>query len=110
MVRIPRSQPERRRRLHVCAVCGWHFVVPAAWAPHGAQHFWIRLRCGECGTVREVVIDDAAAQRYDRDLARGMGEIALTLKQLEHAHMAQEAEVLAAALRLDLIDAGDFAR
>jgi phosphoserine phosphatase len=68
------------------------------------------LRCGWCGTSREVVVADAAAQRYDADLDRGTREIAATLRRLEHERMAEEADAFATALRLDLLGAGTSPR
>ena len=70
----------------------------------------MRLRCGECESIGEVVVSDATAQRYDRRLDKGMSEIALILRRLEREAMARDAETFATALELDLLDAGDFAR
>jgi hypothetical protein len=106
----PRARANPRQRMHLCRYCGSDFVVPVKWAPFSNEDFWIRLRCGECEGIAEAIVDDATAQRYDLDLAVGMGELALTLKLLEREHMAEEADALAVALRLDLIDAGDFLR
>jgi hypothetical protein len=39
-----------------------------------------------------------------------MSEIALILRRPEREAMARDAETFAAALELDLLDAGDFAR
>ena len=69
----------------------------------------LRLRCGQCGTYRDVVVSDDVAKRYDLDLQRGMAEIAAALERHDHERMTAEARVFIAALRHDLIDAGDFA-
>ena len=36
----------------------------------------LRLRCGQCGTYRDVVVSDDVAKRYELDLQRGVAEIA----------------------------------
>ena len=69
----------------------------------------LRLRCGQCGTYRDVVVSDEVATRYDLDLQRGMAEIAAALERQEHERMTSEVQVFIAALEHDLIDAGDFA-
>ena len=76
----------------------------------GRRSWWIRLRCGECESVREVVVSDDTAQRYDTRLGQGMAEIERSLRRLERDRMAEYAETFATALELDLLDAGDFAR
>jgi len=48
------------------------------------------------------------AQRYNADLDRGVDQIALTLRGIERAAMAELADRFATALRLDLVDAADF--
>ena len=62
----------------------------------------------QCGTYRDLVVTDDVAKRYDLDLQRGMAEIAVALKLQDQERMTAEANVFIAALRHDLIDAGDF--
>ena len=96
--------------LTICQSCGSGYVVPADWAEREEASWWIRLRCGECGSVREAVVSDAAARRYDQHLEQGMAEIARALRRQELEQMARDADTFAAALELDLLDAGDFVR
>ena len=101
--------PAPDRDLTVCRGCRSRYVIPTDWAARDAASWWIRLRCGECGASGEVVVPDAVAQRYDR----GMHAIARALDRLDRLDreaMAQEAEALATALELDLVNADDFAR
>jgi len=95
--------------LVVCPSCSADCVVPVDWREHDKHNWWIRLRCGACGESRQVVVPDATAKRYDVELDRGMGEIRATLRRLELEQMAAQADVLAKALQLDLLDAADFA-
>ena len=78
------------------------------WAERDGATWWIRLRCGECGEAREVVVAQDAADRFDRALDRGLDAIAATLERLDRERMTAEVEAFATALRLDLLDAADF--
>ena len=68
----------------------------------------MRLRCGQCGDCRDVVVSEDLVRRFDADAARGLADIAGDLKALDLARMADQAEAFATALRHDLIDACDF--
>jgi hypothetical protein len=68
----------------------------------------MRLRCGNCGHVRELVLGDAAAEELERILDRGVEEICRTLARIERERMEREADAWAVALQRDLIDASDF--
>jgi hypothetical protein len=92
----------------LCALCRSDFVTPVDWSEHGETHWWIRLRCGECGETREVVVPQDVAHRYDRELDRTSEPIASTLSRMERERMAADVDAFATALRLDLIDAADF--
>jgi hypothetical protein len=101
----------RRRHpsgLHECLLCHDDFVVPVRAEALELGRWDLRLRCGQCGTYRDVVVSDGVADRYDRDLQRGMSEITAALRQEDHDRMAAEARVFIAALEHDLIDAVDF--
>jgi hypothetical protein len=105
---------KRRRRhppgagLHECPLCHDDFVVPVRAEPLELGRWDLRLRCGECGTYRDVVVSDGVAKRYELDLERGMSEIAAALTRQDRDRMAAEARVFIAALEHDLIDAVDF--
>ena len=103
----------RRRRaaadsLTRCATCGSDFVTPVDWAERDGATWWIRLRCGECGETREVVVEQDAADRLDRALDRGCDAIAATFDRMDRERMTAEVEAFATALGLDLLDAADF--
>jgi hypothetical protein len=93
-----------------CVVCGRDFVIPVTWEAVGSDRWWIRVRCAECGTSREVTVSNAEAERYDDELADGMRTLMREARKLELARMAAEADVFAAALERDLIGPADFAR
>jgi hypothetical protein len=75
--------PATDRRLIHCPRCGTDTCNPVRWYEHDAAHWWIRLRCGECAAVRDVIATDDEAERLDRDLQVGVTEIATTLMKLD---------------------------
>jgi transcription elongation factor Elf1 len=83
--RLLRALRRRGRppRLVDCPICGRDFVVPVAWSDLDERRWAIRLRCGECGTAREVVVDDAEARRYEADLDTGTRAIAWGLSRMK---------------------------
>jgi len=108
--RRPADSSAPQADLTICQSCRSDSVIPTDWAEHDATAWWIRLRCGECGSGREVVVSDATASRYDQRLQQGMDEIARALHRQELEQMATDAEAFATALDLDLLDAEDFVR
>jgi hypothetical protein len=68
----------------------------------------MRLRCGQCGGSRDVIVSDDLARRFDADVSRALVAIEGAITALDRERMADQAETFAAALRHDLIDAGDF--
>jgi hypothetical protein len=84
-------------------------VHPVEWEPFGEAHWWMSLRCGACGSWAEVLVDDAAAQRFDRALDSAQDEMVVAADRLRVESMSAQAEALAVALDRDLIDADDFA-
>lgn len=95
--------------LIVCLTCGSDFVSPIRWGEQDEINWWLRLRCGQCGEMRDAVVSQEVADRYDRALDRTSDTIVATLARLDRQRMTAEVEAFATALRLDLFDAADFA-
>lgn len=95
-------------RLAVCEHCGSDFVNPVFWHARGETHWWMRLRCGECSTVREVEVSNEEAKRFDAELDWGQEKIAAAVARLDRERMIADVETLTTALERDLIDPGDF--
>lgn len=93
-----------------CERCDSGYVVPVAWHENGESGWWIRLRCGECAFVREVEVSNEEAQRFERELDRGVQDIAATVARIARERMIADADALTTALQRDLIDPGDFCR
>ena len=105
-----RRTPPPGSGLHVCRVCHDDYVVPVWWEELDDERWHMLLRCAQCDTCCDVVVGDDVAKAYDRDLQRGMAEIAASLERSDRARMTDEVQVFIAALERDLIDPGDFAR
>ena len=60
------------QELHVCFHCAGELVYPLDWSEEGPRHWRIVLRCPECESRREGVFDQAAVERLDDELDRGV--------------------------------------
>jgi hypothetical protein len=76
-----RRTPSPEPGLHECRICRADFVVPVWWVALEGERWHMLLRCAQCETYREVVIGNDAARVYERDLERGMAEIAAALER-----------------------------
>jgi hypothetical protein len=94
--------------LHVCHLCGGDYVNPTRWDAEGPDLWRVGLRCGACGFERETVVGPTVAELFDAALDKGFDRIAETADELERENMACWVATFSAALRRDLIDAGDF--
>jgi hypothetical protein len=109
--RLFRCRPRLRGAvvgLRICPHCASDKVVPVLWDVHDDEHWWMRLRCGECDQRREVVVADEEAGRFDDELRRAQAKLAFAVARLERERMIAEADLLRVALERDLIHPGDF--
>jgi hypothetical protein len=93
-----------------CPECGSDKACPIEWAEAGEHHWWMLIRCGECEAWSQATIGNAQAAALDVELDRRQAQIADALAALQAEQMAADADLLATALELDLVDADDFAR
>ena len=94
----------------MCPECGSDKACPMEWAEAGEHHWWLRIRCPECDAWVQATIANSLAAALDVVLNRQQAQIAAALAELEAEAMAANADLLAAALELDLVNADDFAR
>jgi hypothetical protein len=99
----------RQASLADCPACGADFVHPVEWSPKDAEKWWILLRCGACDVRREAIVNNHEAARFDRELDLAEARMRREADLLSQEQLAEEAERFATALKLDLIDAEDFA-
>ena len=96
------------RGLEVCPKCGEGFVYPVTWTESGAADWWLLLRCGACGSWRDVVASNHAVDVFDHVLDEHMRVIKTAAERLARESLSAQADTLGAALRLDLLTADDF--
>ena len=110
------SRPETARRdatrsdpdLCRCGTCGSMLVQPLDWSLVGRSHWRVTLRCPNCEWCGTGVFDQAAVDRYDRDLDRGTRKLTNTLARVTRACMEAEIEQFVTALDTGLIQPFDF--
>jgi hypothetical protein len=76
-----RRTPSSGPGLHECRLCHDDYVVPVWWDALEGDRWHMLLRCAQCETYREVVVADDVARVYERDLERGIAEIAAALER-----------------------------
>jgi hypothetical protein len=103
-----RDRADAATRLDVCLGCGEGFVYPVSWSESGHADWWLLLRCGGCGTWRDVVASNTAVEAFDRQLDEEMDMIQAAAERLERQSFSDEADAFGTALRLDLLSADDF--
>jgi hypothetical protein len=96
------------KRLDVCPKCGEDFVYPVTWAESGPADWWLLLRCGGCGSWRDLVASNRAVEAFDRRLDVKMALIRAAAERLARECLSAQAEIFSTALRLDLLGADDF--
>ena len=94
--------------LHVCRECSEPFVYPTTWAESGPDRWWILLRCGACGTWRDVVALNGDVDDFDRELDIAVSAMEAEADRLERELLAEEADAFGKAMELDLLTADDF--
>jgi hypothetical protein len=95
--------------LQVCTGCHADYVHPVEWHESDEEHWWMLLRCGACGSERDVTVADDVAKRFGEDRDRAERQIEHAVRELDGERMAVEVEAFAVALQRDLIGADDFA-
>jgi hypothetical protein len=103
-----RERAETPRGLEVCPKCGEGFVYPVTWAESGAAGWWLLLRCGACGSWRDVIANNYAVAAFDHVLDEHMRVIRTAAERIARESLAAQAAALGAALRMDLLTADDF--
>jgi len=94
--------------LSLCGGCGCRFVQPIDWSLVARTHWRVTLRCPNCEWSGTGVFTQAAVDRFDRELDRGMRDLQGTLTRVSRACMEAEITAFAHALEIDLIVPFDF--
>lgn len=94
--------------LHVCGACAAELVHPVTWKQEGAAHWRVTLRCPNCEWTGTGVFGQAAVDRFDAELDRGVAVMVRDLNGLMTANMKDEIERFVSALHADHIVPSDF--
>jgi hypothetical protein len=104
------AAPAQAPALEICAACGADYVNPVEWSAVEDHSWWMLLRCAQCEHMREVVVPNAEAQRYDEALDRRADPIARAIHRIDVDRMKAWVESVTVALQRDLIGPADFLR
>jgi hypothetical protein len=102
----PSSTPSEP--LHICPSCGGSLVQPLDWFEESPGQWRLLMRCPDCELLREGAFGEALIERLDDELDRAMTSLLDDLQRITHANMAEEIDLFARALQLDLIGPSDF--
>ena len=105
---LSRRQQPPLHGLLVCPQCGTNALCPTEWETDGPDHWRMWIRCGQCEAWLEAIASNRDAAALDIELDRQQRQIAAAADALDAERMAREVEAFSRALRLDLVDAGDF--
>lgn len=100
--------PRKDLEAHRCPVCDGALVYPLDWDRSGPSSWTLELRCPECETRREVTLDRASVEQFNRVLYSGAQAIARAADQLTRRNFEDEVDKIVVALERDLILPMDF--
>lgn len=82
----------------VCAECECEMVYPIDWDQADGNHWRVTLRCPNCESVREGLMDEDLIEKFDCLLDRGTDSLVRDLRNLTYANMATEINTFVSAL------------
>jgi hypothetical protein len=94
--------------LLVCGACRSRLVYPADCEEQERDHWYIELRCPDCGGSEWARFDVEMLDALDRELDRAEAEIEADLACLTRAHMADYVTRFVSALDAGAIEPEDF--
>jgi hypothetical protein len=92
----------------VCPLCGSEHVYPLDWTRQGDNTWLLRLRCPNCETVRDVLMERPGVEELNRELYRARQAVADESRSLSRRNFKEEAERIVDALTSGLIQPMDF--
>ncbi len=104
----PPPPPSQDLKAHTCPICGGTLVYPIDWDRTGPSAWTLDLRCPDCETRREVTLDRASVEQFNRELYFGAQALAREADQMVRSNFEEEADRIVTALERDLILPMDF--
>jgi hypothetical protein len=94
--------------LLVCGGCRSRLVYPADCEEHGRDHWYIELKCLDCGSREWARFDIEMLDALDGELGRAQAEIEADLARLIRTNMADYVARFVSALDAGAIEPADF--
>ena len=94
--------------LLVCDRCRSRLMYPADCEEQGQDHWYIEMRCPDCGGREWAIFDIETLDALDRELDRAEAEIEADLARLIRANMADYVNRFITALDAGAIEPEDF--
>jgi hypothetical protein len=94
--------------LLVCGTCGSRLMYAAECEEHGRDHWYIELKCPNCGGHDRGRFDLEMLDALDRELERAEAEIEADLECLTRTNMADYVTRFISALYAGAIEPEDF--
>jgi hypothetical protein len=91
-----------------CPVCGGHLAYPTDWRRTSRSTWTLHLRCPDCESERDVLLDRPNVERLNRELYRAHQAVVDESRKLSRRNFEEEAERIVAALASGLIQPMDF--
>jgi hypothetical protein len=98
----------RERLPTSCSACASELLQVEAWRERDGGGLILRLRCPECDARLVRNLDAREAALVDDALSQARVEMVAFYEAVVRSNIADEAELLATALTLDLIGPDDF--
>jgi hypothetical protein len=94
--------------LLVCGTCRSRLMYPADCEEQGRDHWYIELKCPNCGGREWARFDVEMLNALDRELDQAEAEIEADLERLTRTNMADYVTRFVSALDADAIEPEDF--
>jgi hypothetical protein len=107
----PLVEPRPRKfdgDLLVCGTCRSRLMCPTDCEEHGRDHWYIELKCADCGGHEWASFDVETLDSLDRALEQAEAEIQADLECLTRANMADYVTRFISALYAGAIEPEDF--
>ena len=102
------APPRVDQDAHVCPICGSSLVYPIDWTREDDAAWSLTLRCPECETRRQVLLDRSGVEQFNRELYLGAQAVAREADRVCRRNFEEESAKLVEALKRDLILPMDF--
>ena len=94
--------------LLVCGTCRSRLMFPADCEEHGRDHWYIELKCANCGAHEWARFDVEMLDALDRELEQAEAELEADLECLTRTNMADYVTRFISALYAGAIEPEDF--